>query len=373
MRIIFTCGGTGGHINPAIAVAKLIKARRPESEILFAGADGGMEVGLVAREGFPIETVRVTNFRRGLKPRDLRNNVNTVFGLAGAVRQAGAILRRFKPDLVIGTGGYASFPTVYAAVRFRIPTAIHESNAVPGLTTSLLAREATRVMVGFPGSESYYRHPERVVVTGTPVREAFIYTKKSEAIQRLGLEGKPLVVSYWGSLGAREMNKMIAEFMALEAGEPAFNHIHATGSFGWKWMPEYVGRLGVDLEKSPHIRLQEYIYNMPEVMAAADLVICRGGASTLSEVLASATPAIIVPSPNVSDNHQEKNARVLERAGGAVVLLEKDCSGEVLYETVLRLLKNPVELNAYADALKGQAILDSTEKIYRVILEILRN
>lgn len=372
MRVVFTCGGTGGHINPAIAVAKLIKERRPETEILFMGADGGMELSLVAREGFDIKTVPVSNFRRSFKPRDIRNNVGTLLGILHSVRKSREILGAFRPDVVVGTGGYASFPTVYAAARMGIPTAIHESNAIPGLTTSLLARKANRIMVGFDSAERY-PYPERVVLTGTPVREAFVFTSRSEAKTRLGLTEKPLVVSSWGSLGAREMNKKIADFMALESKSDEFFHIHATGSFGWKWMPEYIKGLGVDLTKHPNIDMREYIYNMPEVMAAADLVICRGGASTMSEVMASATPAIIVPSPNVADNHQEKNARALERQGGAVVMTEKECTGERLYRTASELLRDAARLAEISECLRRTAVLDAAERIYSVVTELASN
>lgn len=369
MRIVFTCGGTGGHINPAIAVAKLVREKRPEAEILFAGADGGMEVGLVTREGFGIKTVPVSNFRRSLKPADVINNIKVLFGIRRSIRKAKELLLGFKPDVVVGTGGYASFPTVYAASKLGIPTAIHESNAIPGLTTSLLSKRADRIMVGFDSAERY-KYPERVVLTGTPVREDFIFTRKDEAKRRLGLTDKPLVVSSWGSLGAREMNKKIAEFIALEIKDDDFYHIHATGRYGWRWMPDYVRNLGVNLREHPNIDMREYIYDMPVVMAAADLVICRGGASTLSEIIASATPAIIVPSPNVAENHQEINARTLEKAGGAVVVLEKECTGEKLYEMTVKILQDRDLLESISSKLREIAVLDSAERIYSVICSL---
>ena len=372
MRVVFTCGGTGGHINPAIAVAKLIRDKRPEAEILFAGADGGMEVGLVTREGFPIKTVPISNFRRSLKPKDVINNIKVLLGIRRSIRMAREILIDFKPDVVVGTGGYASFPTVYAASKLGIPTAIHESNAIPGLTTSLLSKRADRIMVGFDSADRY-KNPERVVLTGTPVREDFIFMKKDEAKKRLGLEGKPLVVSTWGSLGAREMNKKIAEFIALEAKTDRFYHIHATGRFGWRWMPDYVRKLGVDLSEHTNIDMREYIYDMPVVMAAADLVICRAGASTLSEIIASATPAIIVPSPNVAENHQEMNARALEKVGGAVVILEKDCTGAKLYEMATKMLEDKNLLESISSKLREIAVLDSAERIYSVICSLYRD
>ena len=370
MRVVFTCGGTGGHINPALSVAKLVRSKHPEAEILFIGAAGGMETRLVPREGFEIKTVDVSNLRRSIKPKDIANNFGTVFGLARSVRQAEEILKGFRPDVVVGTGGYASFPTIRAAEKLGIPSAIHESNAIPGLTTKLLADSATRIMVSFEDSIGRYRNPERVTVTGTPVREEFIFTKKEDARRELGIGEKPLVVSYWGSLGAREMNKKIAQFMLLESKRDKFFHIHATGSYGWRWMPDYVREMGIKLEEHPNIHMREYIYDMPRVMAAADIVICRGGASTLSEVIASATPAIIVPSPNVAGNHQEKNARAIEAKNGAVVILEKDCDGHVLMDAVSGLLSDGKRMRDIENNLKSMAVLDSAERIYSVISEL---
>ncbi|MDL2288950.1 glycosyltransferase, partial [Oscillospiraceae bacterium OttesenSCG-928-F05] len=211
MRIVFTCGGTGGHINPALAVAKLVRARRPESAILFVGAKGGMEEELVAREGFAIETVEISNFRRSFKPRDLRNNVRTLGLIRRSVRRAGDILDAFGADIVVGTGGYASFPVVRAAQKRGLPTVIHESNASPGLTTVMLAKKATRVLVSFEESAGRYPHPDRVRVTGTPVRQEFVFLGQAEEKAKLGMDGQKLIVSYWGSLGAREMNKKIAD------------------------------------------------------------------------------------------------------------------------------------------------------------------
>ena len=369
MKIVFTCGGTGGHINPALAVAKLISAKRPETEILFAGADGGMEVRLVTREGFPIKTVPISNFRRSLKPVDIINNIKLLFGISHSIKKAKELLKDFAPDVVVGTGGYASFPTIYAAAKLSIPTAIHESNAIPGLTTSILSRKVDRIMVGFDSSDKY-KNPDRVVLTGTPVREEFIFLKKSDAKRQLGMEDKPLVVSTWGSLGAREMNKKIATFIEAETKLDDFYHIHATGRYGWRWMPDYVKRLGVNLSEHPNVDMREYIYDMPVVMAAADLIICRGGASTLSEIMASATPAIIVPSPNVAENHQEMNARSLEKQGAAVVVLEKNCTGEKLYRIAKEMLNDTGYLEAISSRLRGISVLDSAERIYAVICSL---
>ena len=371
MRIIFTCGGTGGHINPAIAVARLCQQRIPGCEILFIGADDGMENKLVPREGFRLETLKISNYQRKLTPSGLWHNVTTLLHMVGSMKKARTIIREFQPDVIVGTGGYASFPALKVGGKMGIPTAVHEANAVPGLTTRMVVKEADRIMVNFEDSRTCYEEPERVIVTGMPVRSEFLYTDRREARKALGIEDdRPLIISAWGSLGAREMNKKIARFLVREAEDGSFRHVHATGSYGWKWMPDLVREMGLNLEEHPQLEMREYIFNMPQLMAAADLVICRAGAATISEVCASGTPSIIVPSPNVTDNHQEKNARVLEKYGAAVVVRETECDGDSLYETAKALLADSDALRSMRAAARKMAVVDAAEQIYAVIREL---
>ena len=373
MNVIFTCGGTAGHISPAIAVANLIRERDPEANILFVGAQEGMECDLVPRAGYPVETVKIANFQRKLTPSGIAHNVKAVGYMLSSRRRADKLIRDFQPDVIVGTGGYASYPVLRQGAAKKIPTAIHESNAVPGLTTRLVMDHMDRVMVSFEESRKNYPHPDRVRVVGMPVRSEFLLTKKSDARRALGLDDRPVVVSYWGSLGAREMNKKIARFMALECQNGAlFQHIHATGSYGWRWMPAYVKEQGADLQKYPSIDMREYIYDMPTVMAAADLVICRAGAATIAEVAVAGKPAIFVPSPNVTDNHQEKNARIIEERGGAVVLRENECDGDKLYEAASALLGDRERLIGMSKAVQAMAVPDSAQRIYEIILELTR-
>ena len=373
MNVIFTCGGTGGHIYPAIAVANLLRQRKPDAQILFIGAEDGMENKLVPREGYRLETLKISNYQRKLTPAAVWHNLVTLVNMSGSLRKARRVIRDFAPDVIVGTGGYASFPALKVGAQLGVPTAVHESNAVPGLTTRMVERSVDRIMVSFEESRNHYAAPERVVVTGTPVREDFIYTEKQAARAALGLDDRPLIVSYWGSLGAREMNKKIAQFIRRECdgGEP-FQHIHATGSFGWRWMPDYVRELGVDLTKHPSVDMREYIYDMPAVMAAADLIICRAGAATISEVAASGTPCIMVPSPNVTDNHQEKNARVLEAHGAAVVVRESECDGDVLYEAAKSILSDPARRREMTQAAHRMAVVDAAERIYQTAMELAK-
>lgn len=375
MRVIFTCGGTGGHINPALAVAKVLKSRRPESEILFVGAKGEMEEQLVPREGFRLETMEISSYERKLTPKNILHNIRAVWRVFSSRRKANRIIATFKPDVIVGTGGYASYPMLRQGAKKGIPTAVHEANAMPGLTTRMVADSAASIMVCFEDSKQHYKHPERVEVVGMPVREEFIYTKREDARKRLNIPADAkLVVSAWGSLGAREMNKKIADFIRLEAADDTpFYHVHATGSYGWKWMPQLVKELGVDLAKYPRLDLREYIYNMPDLMAAADLIISRAGASSLNEIAAAGVPCIIVPSPNVTDNHQDKNARVLEQRGAAVVITEAECTGETLYRTAKSLVEDKERCAKMRSALHALAVVDSAERIYQTIVKLAKS
>ena len=373
MKVLFTCGGTAGHVNPALALAGLIKERKPESEILFVGARRGLEKQLVEAAGWPFRTVEISSFHRSLAPRELKHNLITVKNLLRSPAQARAILEALPADLVVGTGGYASYPMVRAAAKRGIPAAIHESNAIPGLTTRLLEGHADLIMVGFEECRKNYKHPEKVLVTGTPVRGDFFRLTKAEAKKRLGVDGgKPLIVSFWGSQGAAEMNRQTARFLALEAREVPFHHVHAAGKLDSVHMAEYLKGAGVDLTRTPELDVREYIQDMGTYMRAADLVISRAGASTISELTALGVPAIIVPSPNVTHNHQEHNARVLADAGGAVMLLERECSGEKLFDTACSILHDPDRRRRMSAAMGELGSVDASEKIYAAVMDLCR-
>ena len=291
--------------------------------------------------------------------------------LALAGSRARAILRDFRPDLVVGTGGYASYPMVKYAAKEGIPTAVHESNMVPGLTTKMLEGYAGCIMVGFEECRQHYKHPEKIVVTGTPVRGDFFRQTREQARQKLGLtDDRPLAVSFWGSLGARFMNEHMLDFFRLEArdGMP-FHHIHAAGKGSWDAMRQTME--AEQLTKTPGLDVREYIYDMADVMRAADLVICRAGASTVSELTALGVPAIMVPSPYVTNNHQEKNARALETHGGVEVLLEQDSSGQALFQTAAGILHDDVRREAMASAMAELGIRDAAQRIYETVQELL--
>ena len=370
MKFILTCGGTAGHINPALAVAGRLRELMPDCEILFIGAEGKMEMELVPREGYKIEPLKITNISRGHSLEAIVHNLDTLKNVAVSTREAKRIMREFKPDVVIGTGGYVCYPVLMAAAELKIPTAVHESNAVPGLTTKLLAEHVDKVMVGFEESRSAYHHPEKVEVTGTPVRGEFAAYSKALAKRELGLDpDEPLVVSVWGSLGAAHMNKIMGELITMMDDSRPFRLIHSVGTRYFEdfmatlrqCAPDFA-RFGADVRK--------YIYDMPRVMAAADLILCRAGASTLSELAYMGKPVIIVPSPNVTNNHQEKNARVLEKAGGAKVFLEGEFDAPALMDTVRGLLGDSAQLEAMSQAMLSLAVPGATDRICDIILSL---
>ena len=374
MNVIFTCGGTGGHINPAIAVANIWKERYPDSKILFIGGQGGMEQRLIPGAGYDFKAVPAHGLVRGKSLKAIMTNIGIAREIMQSVKKCKKIIKEFKPDVVVGTGGYASFPALMAAAKLHVPTCVHEANAMPGLTTRMIAKRADQMLVCFEQSVKYYKNPEKVQVVGMPVRKEFIFTKKEDARRELGLDERPVILSTVGSQGAKVMNETVGKMFRLEqdAGFP-YQHIHAVGSYGWEWMPDYVKNQGVDLETAKSISMSEYIYNMPTVMAAADVVISRAGASSCNEIIASGTPCLLIPSPNVTDNHQEKNARALEVKGGAVVMLEKDCSAEAFYETVKGLLEDQERYNTMRRAQLDISVPDSAERLCDIMEKLIRN
>lgn len=373
MNVIFTCGGTAGHINPALAVANLMRERHPDCNILFIGAQGHMEEKLVPQAGYALRCLPGSGLSRKLNPAGIKQNAHAVKCVLDAVKACKRIFKEFQPDVIVGTGGYASFPALYAGSSMKIPVCVHESNAVPGVTTKLAAKLADRVLVCFEESKKMYPNPAKVEVVGMPVRREFIYGNREKARQELGIGEEPVVLSAFGSLGAKVMNQTMAELFRMEQqAHFPFRHIHATGSFGWEWMPGLVQEKGVDLSQTKQIEMKEYFYNMPTLMAAADVMISRAGASTCNEIAAAGLPCILIPSPNVTNNHQEKNARVLEARKGAVVLLEKDCTAQALYTQIQSLLEDPQRRAEMGRNLHEMVTLDSAERICDIIEQLVK-
>ena len=369
MNFLFVCGGTAGHINPAIAIATELRRSLPDAKILFVGAGKELEKKLIPRAGYHVLKIRMSGLQRGFTADDLIHNIITVRNMATAGFEASNLLHRYKPAAVIGTGGYICYPVMRRAALMGIPTVIHESNAIPGLTTKLLSASVDRVLVSFPGLEKQYRRPERVFFTGTPVRAGFGAALDDD--EPAETDRKPRVVSFWGSLGAERMNETMAEFIKLNIDSGEFDHIHATGKAGGvDEMKKRLARLGAPDVMPAGIEISEYIDDMPSVMSAADIVLSRAGASTVAELTVMGKPAVLIPSPYVANNHQEENAKQLQKTGGAVMLLEKECTGENLFNTVSQLLKDKDRLERMSFAQKSLAAPEAASIIVDMIIRL---
>lgn len=370
MKILLSGGGTAGHINPALAIAAKIKKENPDAEIAFVGTPKGMENKLVQRAGYPIYHVDVRGFARKLDPKSIIKNMSTAVMAVTSPIKAKKIIKEFKPDAVIGTGGYVSWPVLKAASRLGIPTLIHEQNAVVGMTTNMLSKIVDTVMISFEESREELKNAKgKIVLVGNPVNPDIFKVSKETERQKLGLGDTPYLLSYGGSLGAKVINNNV--FDIIEKGNfiGRIHHTHGVGSYEWGARSEEIKQRGLD--NCQGVELTEYIYDMPSKMSASDLVIARAGAITLAELAVLGKPAILIPSPNVTNNHQYKNAKVISDAGGAVLIEEKDLTPSVLSDKIEELLFDKNKLDAMSKCMKKLAITDSEDKIYKEIKLLL--
>lgn len=371
MRVLFAGGGTAGHINPALAIAGYLREKQPDAEILFIGNRGGMEEKLVPKAGFAMKTIVISGFQRKMTPKAIAHNVKTLTRVVTSSHQARRIIRDFAPDLCVGTGGYVSGPVVRTAMKLGIPAVIHEQNAYPGVTNKMLSADAARVMMAVSDAEKYMKPGARCVLTGNPIRPEILREERAAARKKLGVDDRPLILSFGGSLGARKVNEAVADLMTHTIPGGKFQHIHGYGQYS-RWMPDLLREKGIDPDKTPQLDLREYIHDMPVCLAAADLVISRAGAMTLSEIQATGKGSILIPSPNVAENHQFHNAMALVNRGAAEIVEEKDLTGDVLWEKVQKIFAAPGGAAALGENAAKMAIRDANERIYRVMMEVLQ-
>jgi UDP-N-acetylglucosamine--N-acetylmuramyl-(pentapeptide) pyrophosphoryl-undecaprenol N-acetylglucosamine transferase len=363
LNVLISGGGTAGHINPGLAIAKYIKSKHPDSNILFAGTSRGMEGKLVPAEGFKLKFIKVRGLRRSLS----FDNIIAVKELFQGLADSKKLIKEFKPDIVIGTGGYVCGPVVFMAWKMKIPTLIHEQNAFPGVTNRILSRFVNNVAISFKESEKYFKTPKKLVYTGNPIRQEILIANRVSAREKLGIKPEEqLIVVAGGSLGAKRINEVVAKMIIKYGKFIDYNIIFSTGNSQFETIKDMLK----DYAK-PSFKIVPYIYDAANIYAAADLMVCRSGAITCSELTVLGVPAIMIPSPNVVANHQEYNARSLEKQGAAVVLIEQDINEDLLYNQIEDLLKNKEQLCRMSNNSKKMGIANAAEKIYSIICKLV--
>lgn len=367
MKILIAAGGTAGHINPALAVAGYIRENYPETQILFVGTANKMEARLVPRAGFDFKTVEITGFKRSLSPAGIKHNLKTVYLTFKSSAEAKKIIKDFAPDAAVGFGGYVSGPVIRMAAKLGVPTAIHEQNAYPGITNKTLAKEADVVMLTVADAQKYMKIKNECVVTGLPVRGEILRADRSEARRELGLDSRPLILSTGGSLGADAVNEAVEGLIAAHHKEAPYYHIHAVGQYG-KFVYDKLKEDGVNLETEKNIMVRDYIDDMDRCLAAADLVIGRAGASSLSEIQAVGRASILIPSPYVAENHQYHNAMALVKRNAAAIIEQKDLTAQKLTELVDELLSDRKKLEEIGKNAKKMAVSNANEKIASIVI-----
>ncbi|MBQ8509175.1 MAG: undecaprenyldiphospho-muramoylpentapeptide beta-N-acetylglucosaminyltransferase [Clostridia bacterium] len=371
MRVLVTGGGTGGHVNPAIAIANNIRDNQPGSEIAFVGTSHGIENKLVPKEGYKLYHVEVQGFKRKLTP----YNIKSAWLAFTSPMKAKKLIREFKPDLVVGTGGYVSWPLLKAAAGMGIPTAVHESNAIPGVAVKMLARYVDRIYVNFDATAAALgeEYAHKIQKVGNPIKPQFTALSYETERERLGITGKykHFLLSYGGSMGAEKVNDEMLAFMRdYTSKHPELLHVHATGAIEHEAATAKFREYG--LEGCENIRLLEYIYDMPQQMAAADMVVCRAGAMTLSELAILKKCSLLIPSPHVTDNHQYKNAKVLYDAGAALLLQESELTEGKVTEAIAGLLADKEKQAKMSENISSFALPDANRSIYFDLMELAK-
>ena len=369
MRAVIAAGGTAGHVNPALAIADEIIRMEPGSEIRFMGREDGMENRLVTSRGYELVPIDVWGFMRSFKWEDILFNLNSLRLIVKSSIEARRFLRSFKPDIAIGCGGYVSGPVVMQASRLGIKTAIHEQNSFPGVTTRILSRRVDLIMAPNEDAKNKIGRPEKTVIVGNPVSSKIISADREEA--RLGIGDRTCILSFGGSLGAKVINDLVARMFRLCKGRDDIFFIHATGGYDTETFPAELREEGVSLDDLP-CRVSTYIDDMPDCLAASDLVVSRSGAITISELAVSGRPSYLIPSPHVAENHQYYNALTLSSRGAAVLEEEKDMVPDRTAETIIALAEDKDRLREMGRAAKEIGAPDSAAEIYRNIKNLLK-
>ena len=367
MRVIVAAAGTAGHINPALAIANKIKKESPRSEILFLGTDRGLENDLVPRAGYPLKTIEAYGLNKKISLDSLKKNIKTLKG----VSEAKKIVKEFSPDIIIGTGGYICGAAILAANKYKIPTLLHESNAWPGKAVKMLSKRVNTILVSFEDAKDRISQNTNVVLTGTPTKiKNLNLTKgqKDETIKRLGLNPeKPVVLIFGGSQGAKAINDNVIKIVNKKLNKN-YQIMWAPGSMQYDIVKNEIN----NISKIQDVKIVPYIYNMEEVMNACDLIISRSGAMTITEISIVGKPAIFIPLPNVSNNHQVYNAKVLENVGAAKILLNENLNESTLNSLVEEIIRNPKQMQEMGENARKIAINNVEDKIYEEIKNLVK-
>ncbi|MBR3720246.1 MAG: undecaprenyldiphospho-muramoylpentapeptide beta-N-acetylglucosaminyltransferase [Clostridia bacterium] len=371
MRVIISAAGTGGHINPGIAIANKIKQEEPDSEIIFIGTSRGLETDLVPRAGYELKTIEAYGLKKELSITNIKNMIKT----ATSTSKAKKYIKEFNPDVVIGTGGYICGPVFAAATAYKIPSVLHESNAYPGKAVKMFAKRASKVLVGFEAAKERLPMAKEVVVTGTPTKVEKIELteeRKQELFSELKLDRSlPIVLVFGGSQGAKRINDAIIG-MLKENKINNYQLVWATGPKQFEVIEEELKTLGMDINNLKNCRPIPYIYNMDEMYALSDLIVARSGAMTITELAITCKPAVFIPLPSVGANRQEDNARVVESLGGAEVILNSELDSVILSEKLDRLTSNLDNLKQMGMKVNLLEIKNVEDKIYKEIKKVIQ-
>lgn len=368
MRVMIAAAGTAGHINPGIAIANKIKKEKPRSEIMFLGTDRGLENDLVPRAGYQLKTIEAYGLSKKISIQSIKNNLKTLKGIS----QAKKVIKEFHPDIVIGTGGYICGAAILAAKKYNIPTILHESNAFPGRAVKMLSKKVDTILISFEEAKKELPKAKNIALTGTPTKIKDLQLsrmQKNEVLRQLGLkQDKPVVLVFGGSQGAKAINDTIVK-MINEKMNKEYQIMWAPGPIQY----DLVKRKIKNLSKVEGLKMVPYIYNMEEVMNSVDVVISRSGAMTITEIAQTGKPAIFVPLPYVSNNHQEYNAKVLEKVGAAKIILNKDLTAENLNKEIQDMILNPSKMEEMQKNAKKIAVGDVEERIYEEVKKLVKN
>ena len=371
MRVIVAAAGTAGHINPGLAIANKIKEKEPNSEIIFIGTTRGLENDLVPRAGYKLKTIEAYGLSKQISIENFKKILTTL----RATGKARKIIQEFKPDVIVGAGGYICGPVVWAAKKENIPVVLHESNAFPGRAVKMLAKKCDTVLISFEEARERIPNAKNIVFTGTPVKiEKKEYTKeeKNTILQNIGInEQLPIVLIFGGSQGAQKINEAVIGILENELNKQ-YQIIWATGPKQYDIIKQELNQKNINIENVRNAKIIPYIYNMEEIMNISNVIVARSGAMTITEISNLGKPSILVPLPNVSQDHQLYNAKVLENIGAAKIILNNDLDKENLNSEIEKIIQNPQLMNEMEQKALSKSVKNVQENIYKEIKKIVR-